>query len=221
MFDNIARNYDFLNHFLSAGIDISWRRKLIRELKKHQPEKIIDIATGTADLSIMAAQNGINDIVGIDISVEMLKVGNEKVKRNKLEGKIRLLEGDAEKLDFDEGNFDAAMVSFGVRNFENLEKGLVEIKRVLKIGKPLMILEFSKPTVFPVKQFYHFYSFVILPTVGKIFSGNSSAYKYLPDSIIEFPSGNKFLDILETCGYKSSRKIPLTFGIATLYIAIK
>jgi demethylmenaquinone methyltransferase/2-methoxy-6-polyprenyl-1,4-benzoquinol methylase len=221
MFDSIARNYDFLNHFLSMGIDRYWRRKLIFELKKYQPEKIVDIAAGTADLSILAAKKGIRNITGVDLSSEMIRVGNEKIEKLNLQSLITLKEGDAENLSFNDNSFDAATIAYGVRNFENLEKGLKEISRILKQGKPLLILEFSKPDNFIIRWLYNLYSKFFIPAVGKLISGNSNAYKYLPESIKEFPSGNDFLLILKNCGYSSVRMYKLTFGISTLYIGEK
>ena len=221
MFDSIARNYDFLNHLLSLGIDVYWRRKLIFELKKYQPANIIDIACGTADLSIMAARNGFTNIIGVDLSSEMIKVGKEKVSKLNFQEKISLLEGDAENLSFKENSFDAATIAYGVRNFENLQKGLLEISRILKKGKPLLILEFSKPNNLIISWFYNIYSIVFIPVVGKLFSGNTNAYKYLPESIKDFPSGIDFLNILKSCGFTSVRMQKLTFGISTLYIGEK
>lgn len=221
MFNSIARNYDFLNHFLSMGIDVYWRRKLINELKKYQPGKIIDIATGTADLSIMAAKNGFKDITGVDLSSEMIKIGTIKVDKCNFKKEISLLEGDAENLVFENESFDAATIAYGVRNFENLQKGLTEIARILKKGKPLLILEFSKPENNFVRWCYNIYSRFFIPAAGKLISGNSKAYKYLPESIKEFPSGNEFLKILENCEFTATRMYKLTFGISTLYIGEK
>jgi len=221
MFNSIARRYDFLNHFLSFGIDYVWRKQLIRELLKFNPERVIDIATGTADLAIMAAKKGVASITGVDLSANMIEIGIQKILRKNLQNIVKLEIGDAEELDFPNNHFDAAMVAFGIRNFENLEKGLIEISRVLKDGSPLLVLEFSKPTLFPVKQFYWFYSKIVLPIAGRIISKNSSAYTYLPDSIAEFPFGTKMVEIFKNCGYEYCRYKPLTFQIATLYIGIK
>jgi len=221
MFNSIARRYDFLNHFLSLGIDIIWRKKLIRELKKFKPIKVIDIATGTADLAIMAAKQNIPFITGIDLSQNMISVGNLKVQKAGLQNAIQLEIGDAEQLNFADGFFDAAMVAFGIRNFENLENGLIEISRILKVGSPFIILEFSKPTIFPVKQFYWFYSNAILPLLGRIISKNRNAYTYLPESIANFPCGKKIIDIFVDCGFENCSFKPLAFQIATLYIGIK
>ena len=221
MFNNIARSYDFLNHFLSLGIDIIWRRRVIRELKKYKPEMILDMATGTGDLAIMAVKTGAKKIVGVDLSNQMIDVGVEKVRHRKLDKRIELVVGDAENIYRQSNTFDAAMVAFGVRNFENLEKGLQEMNRVLKVGQPLFILEFSKPTVFPVKQFYHFYSFKLLPLIGKIISKDPRAYQYLPESIQAFPSGDEFIERMKRCNFVNCRQIPLSFRIATIYIGHK
>ncbi len=221
MFNSIARNYDFLNHFLSFGIDVFWRRRLIRELKKYKPVRILDVATGTADLSIMASKIKGTEIVGVDLSSGMIEVGKEKVERMNLGDRINLLVGDAESLDLDCNSFDAAMVAFGVRNFEDLDKGLKEISAVLKDNCPLLVLEFSKPQLFVFKQLYHFYSFKILPLIGKLVSKDSSAYIYLPASINEFYSGKDFIDVMERCGYSDCRMIPLSLRIATIYIGHK
>jgi demethylmenaquinone methyltransferase / 2-methoxy-6-polyprenyl-1,4-benzoquinol methylase len=221
MFNSIARHYDFLNHFLSFGIDIIWRKRLIRELKKFNPVNVIDIATGTADLAIMAAKSGVPSITGIDLSASMVSIGSGKVLSNNLQNSIQLQIGDAEELDFADHYFDAAMVAFGIRNFENLEKGLIEISRVLKGGSPLLVLEFSKPTIFPVKQFYWMYSKVFLPFFGKIISKNKNAYTYLPESIAEFPFGDRMVDIFQRCGYENCSFKALSFQIATLYIGTK
>jgi demethylmenaquinone methyltransferase/2-methoxy-6-polyprenyl-1,4-benzoquinol methylase len=221
MFDNIAPKYDFLNHFLSMGIDKIWRKKVVNHLKKYQPEIILDIATGTGDLSITALRIKPKKVIGIDISQEMLNVGKIKIKKKGIDDKIELHKGDSENIQFEDASFDAAMVAFGVRNFENLQKGLQEIHRVLKQGKPLVVLEFSKPKIFPVKQIYNFYFKNILPFVGKIFSKDNSAYTYLPKSVQAFPEGKDFLNELKKAGFKSYKEKRLTFGIASIYIAEK
>jgi demethylmenaquinone methyltransferase / 2-methoxy-6-polyprenyl-1,4-benzoquinol methylase len=221
MFNSIARRYDFLNHLLSLGIDVIWRKRLIKELKKYNPQNVIDIATGTADLAIMAAKKGVPSVIGIDLSSNMLNIGSDKIKKEKLQNFIELQIGDAEELNFKDCTFDAAIVAFGIRNFENLEKGLSEISRVLKYGSPLLILEFSKPIVFPVKQIYWFYSKVFLPFLGRVISKDKSAYNYLPESIANFPFGKALINILENCGYDNCYFKPLTFQIATLYIGIR
>ncbi|MCK5535961.1 MAG: bifunctional demethylmenaquinone methyltransferase/2-methoxy-6-polyprenyl-1,4-benzoquinol methylase UbiE [Bacteroidales bacterium] len=221
MFDNIAVKYDFLNHFLSLNIDKIWRKKAIKELSKYQPNKILDIATGTGDLAIQALKKlPTAEIIGVDISNGMLEQGKIKLKKKNI-NQIKLEYGDSENLDFKTDTFDGAMVAFGVRNFENLNKGLSEIARVLKTGKPLIVLEFSHPQAFPIKQFYNFYSKYILPLIGKIFSKDNSAYTYLPESVKAFPSGKNFMLELEKSGFNSIKLISLSFGIASIYIGTK
>jgi demethylmenaquinone methyltransferase/2-methoxy-6-polyprenyl-1,4-benzoquinol methylase len=221
MFNSIARNYDFLNHFLSFGIDIYWRKRLITVLKKYRPKQVVDIATGTADLAIMAAKGSSMKINGIDLSEKMVETGREKVVKKKLEKQVKLEIGDAENLKHDDNMFDAGMVAFGIRNFENLEKGLTEICRVLKNGAPLLILEFSQPSAFPVKQLYRFYSYNFLPFFGRFVSRDRRAYSYLPESITDFIAGEKMISVLEGCGYSQCYYKTFTFGIATLYVAHK
>jgi len=221
MFNSIARNYDFLNHFLSLGIDIGWRKRVIKELANYSPERIIDMATGTGDLAIMAAKKLNATVMGVDLSPEMIAVGVQKIEQKDLQEKVILQVGDAEQIDFQENTFDAATVAFGVRNFEDLEKGLKDIKRVLKPSKPLIVLEFSKPTKFPIKQFYQFYSFKLLPLIGRLVSKDPRAYTYLPESIKAFPSGNDFIDVMEKCGFVNCIQIPLSARIATIYIGHK
>ncbi len=219
MFNDIAPKYDFLNHFLSAGIDIIWRRKLRRMLGRKKPKTILDIATGTGDLAIELSRLKPEKIYGVDIAVEMLEIGKDKIKKKGLSEIIELEEGDAESLRFEDDSFDAATVSFGVRNFETLQKGLVEIKRVLKPGGTFMVLEFSKPKAFPVKQLYTFYSKHILPLMGKSISKSSDAYTYLPESVEGFAEDKIFLRELEKAGYINATQRRLTFGIATIYSA--
>ena len=221
MFDSISPKYDLLNRVLSAGIDVKWRKKAIGILKKEHPQSILDIATGTGDFAIEALKTGASKIVGIDISEGMLKVGKEKMKKLGLEQQIQLEQGDSENLRFDSNDFDAITVAFGVRNFENLEKGLAEIFRVLKTNGTVVILEFSKPKRFPVRNFYNFYFKYILPFVGRVISKDKSAYTYLPESVGAFPDGKDFLNILEKTGFKSLQCIPLTFGISSIYIGKK
>ena len=221
MFDGIAGKYDFLNHFLSAGTDIIWRKNAIQLLGNHRPRKILDVATGTADLAIAASRLNPEKITGIDLSDKMLEIGQKKLIQKNLGDHIELIKGDAENLPFESNYFDAVIVGFGVRNFENLEKGLLEMKRVLKEGGVVIILEFSNPTHFPIKQLYHFYFKAILPSVGKLVSKHRSAYTYLPQSILEFPDGNDMVDILQSLGYKHCQFKPQTMGIATIYSAIK
>ena len=221
MFDNIAPKYDFLNHFLSFGIDKIWRRKAIRLLIKHSPTNILDVATGTADFAIESLKTGAQQIVGVDISEEMLGIGRTKVERLGAAHRITLHKGDAEGLGFSDNYFEAVTVAFGVRNFENLRKGLEELFRVLKPGGMVCILEFSKPVSFPVKQLYSFYSFYILPILGRLFSKDNSAYRYLPESVEKFPDGKEFLDVLKNSGFRETRQYRQTFGVATIYTAIK
>ena len=221
MFDSIAPRYDLLNRVLSGGIDQRWRRKVIREVMENRPDRVLDIATGTADLAIQAARNGVDRVVGVDISEEMLEVGRGKVRKGSLEGKITLQRGDAEKLPFSDRQFQGAMVAFGVRNFEDLAAGLSEIHRILKPGGKLVVLEFSRPSVFPVKQAYAFYSRFILPMIGRLISGDSGAYTYLPESINAFPEGEAFLQWMREAGFANLRAHRLTFGIASMYVGYR
>lgn len=221
MFNNIAHRYDFLNHFLSLGIDKLWRKKAIRILKDQHPKIILDIATGTGDFAIEALALNPDAIKGIDISDQMLEFGRRKITKLGAEKTIELLQGDSENMVFNDHTFDAVTVGFGVRNFENLEKGLSEIYRVLKKQGTLIILEFSSPQAFPVKHIYHFYFMKILPFFGKIISKDSRAYTYLPESVKAFPSGNNFLKKLHDAGFTNTNCLPLTFGIASIYTAKK
>lgn len=221
MFNNISHRYDFLNHFLSLGIDILWRKKAIRLLKKESPKHILDVATGTADLAIEALSLNPERIVGIDISDKMLAVGKKKLEKLGVDHIIQLQLGDSENLPFDDDTFDAYTVSFGVRNFENLQKGLTEMLRVLRPGGMGVILEFSKPRVFPVKQIYSFYFNKVLPTIGKVISKDKAAYTYLPESVDAFPDGKDFIDLLHQSGYKECEYKSLLFGIASIYTGKK
>lgn len=221
MFNKIAKSYDFLNHFLSFGVDVLWRRRLIQELLKYKPEYVLDVATGTADVAIMAAKKGVARIVGIDLSKEMIAVGQKKVSRKKLDPRVMLAVGDAENLCFNTDSFDAAIVSFGARNFENLNEGLLEMNRVLRSGCPILVLEFSKPTIPPFKQFFYFYSHKLLPLFGRLVSKDNRAYSYLPESIEEFVCGDEFLKVLEGCNFESCYRIPLSFERATIYVGLK
>lgn len=221
MFNNIAGKYDFLNHFLSLGIDKGWRKKAIREIQKVQPRNILDVATGTGDLAIAAAALKPDKITGVDIAEQMLAVGRTKIAEKQLEGMITLQTGDSEAMPFSDNSFDAVTCAYGVRNFENLEKGLKEMSRVMRPGGKLAILEFSKPQRFPVKQLYAFYFRYILPTLGKMVSKHSTAYTYLPQSVMAFPEGKVFCDTLTRCGFKDAKARPLTLGITTLYTATK
>jgi demethylmenaquinone methyltransferase/2-methoxy-6-polyprenyl-1,4-benzoquinol methylase len=221
MFDNIAGNYDFLNHFLSLGIDIFWRKRLVRKLQKQKPQNILDVATGTADLAIAIMKIKPFNVVGIDISNGMLEVGRKKIKQQDLEKTIQLQQADSEDLPFEDATFDAVTVSFGARNFENLQKGLSEMARVLKPGGKIYILEFSKPTLFPFKQLYDFYFKFVLPLIGKLLSKDNAAYSYLPESVKAFPHGKELNSIIENCGYTNAKNHPLTMGIASIYTAQK
>jgi demethylmenaquinone methyltransferase/2-methoxy-6-polyprenyl-1,4-benzoquinol methylase len=221
MFDNISHKYDFLNHFLSLGIDIRWRKKAIKLLKEIQPKNILDIATGTGDFAIESLSLNPDKVVGVDISEGMLSVGREKLKKRKLDDRITLESGDSEDLPFEDNKFDAIIVAFGVRNFENLEKGLAEMFRVLRPGGKVVVLEFSKPKSFPFKQFYNFYFKNILPTLGKTISKDNAAYTYLPESVKSFPDGQNFTSILDKLGFKNTVCKPLTFGISSIYTGIK
>jgi demethylmenaquinone methyltransferase/2-methoxy-6-polyprenyl-1,4-benzoquinol methylase len=221
MFDNIAPKYDFLNHFLSLGIDKLWRRKAIRILSHYKSDMLLDVATGTGDFAVAAFRLKPRKIVGFDISEQMLNVGRTKVKRLGLDHIIEFTKGDSEAMPFPEGQFDAITVAFGVRNFENLEKGISEFHRVLKPGGVAIILEFSKPRYFPMKQLYSFYFFRILPFVGRLVSKDHSAYSYLPESVMAFPDGFEFLSVLKKIGFSATSQRRLTFGIATIYVAQK
>ncbi|MFY0627987.1 MAG: bifunctional demethylmenaquinone methyltransferase/2-methoxy-6-polyprenyl-1,4-benzoquinol methylase UbiE [Reichenbachiella sp.] len=221
MFNSISKRYDFLNHFLSMGIDILWRKKAVRQLKEHQPKLILDVATGTGDLAIEALKLNPEKVIGVDISQGMLDMGIQKMKKLGFDDKIELQMGDSEQLLFDDNKFDAVVVAFGVRNFQDLEKGLADMQRVLKEGGKLVVLEFSTPTRFPMKQLYGFYFNVILPLIGKVVSSDNSAYTYLPESVADFPYGDQFTGILKKLGFKETQCIPLTFGISSIYTAIK
>lgn len=221
MFDNISGNYDLLNRVLSLGIDTIWRRKAINMLRADKPQRILDVATGTADLAIEALRLQPKEVVGVDISAGMLAHGQEKLNRRKLQDRIKLVLGDSEGLPFSDRSFDAVTVAFGVRNFENLHHGLSDIQRVLRPGGKLVVLEFSKPRVFPVKQFYAFYSRFILPAIGRLVSKDQSAYTYLPESVQAFPEGRDFLARLEAAGFANNREKRLTFGICSIYVGQK
>jgi len=222
MFDNIARRYDFLNRLLSLGIDKIWRKKAIDQLKDLQLKYMLDVATGTADVALeMARRLRPDKIVGLDISTEMLHFGREKVAKQGWSEVIELVQGDSENLPFQDNTFDAITVAFGVRNFENLERGLAEMNRVLKPGGRLVVLEFSKPTAFPFRQLFQFYFKNILPLIGRWTSQDSRAYRYLFESVQVFPEGASFLNILQKTGYKSSQCTPLTLGVCSIYTAEK
>ena len=221
MFNGIAPRYDLLNHLLSMGIDKSWRRKAMRELEGGRRGTVLDIACGTGDFSIEALRHGVERVVGADISENMLAVAREKAREKGLEDRLEFRYGDSENLDFEDGTFDAVTVAFGVRNFEHLERGLAEMCRVLRPGGKVVVLEFSTPERFPMKQLYRFYFKQILPRVGGLVSGDRKAYEYLPASVFAFPQGDRFLQIMRSCGYKNVAQRRLTFGIASLYTGEK
>jgi len=221
MFNNISAKYDFLNHFLSLGIDKLWRRRAIKELKSLKPKRMLDIATGTGDFALEALKINPHNIIGVDISEGMLKVGMEKMKSKEVDHIISLRLGDSENLPFENEVFDAITVGFGVRNFENLEKGLSEMLRVLKPGGKAVVLEFSKPKTFPIKQLFSFYSNYFIPFFGKLFSKDQRAYSYLPESVKVFPEGQAFRDILIQVGFENVASFTVSGGIATIYSGTK
>jgi len=222
MFNDIAFKYDFLNRFLSAGIDKGWRKKAIRELKSLNPQLVLDVATGTGDVAIMTHQAlHPTKIIGIDISEGMLALGRQKIEKLALTQSIELFTGDSETIKFDANYFDAVTVAFGVRNFQYLEKGLLEMLRVLKPGGKLVVLEFSKPSFAPVKAFYKFYMNVIGPSISKLFGSNKAAYQYLNDSVQAFPEGQTFLNLMNEAGFTQTYLIKLSLGICTIYCGSK
>lgn len=220
MFDNIAPKYDLLNHVLSMKIDVIWRNKLVEMLKQDKPELVLDVATGTGDLAITVQKGTGANVVGLDLSQQMLNVGIEKIKKQNLDNKITMQKGDAEQLPFEDNKFDGVTVAFGVRNFENLEKGLAELRRVVKENKSIYILEFSKVEGF-LGPFYMFYFKNILPAIGRLVSKDNRAYSYLPDSVKAFPFGEKMKTILLNTGFKKVEYKKLSLGIATIYKATK
>ena len=221
MFDNVSNNYDFLNRIMTFGIDIKWRKKVVAIVREKNPEIILDIATGTGDFAIMLSKLKPKKIIGLDISKGMLDVGIKKIKEKNLEGLIEMVLADSEKIPFENDSFDAITVGFGVRNFENLDKGLQEIHRVLKPNGIFVVLETSQPEKFPVKQLFNFYSKYMIPTLGKFFSKDKRAYTYLPQSAAIFPYGKRFNNILEKNGFNNATNHPLTFGAASIYTATK
>lgn len=222
MFNNISPKYDLLNRMMTMRIDIIWRKKAIRSLLPLAPQLILDVATGTGDFAIESIQIlKPKKIIGVDISQGMLEVAKEKIKKKGLESQFEVALGDSEKLQFEDNTFDAVTVAFGVRNFENLEKGLSEIHRVLKPGGKAIILELSNPTAFPVKQLFHLYFHKMVPAMGKIISKDSSAYTYLPESVAKFPDGKRFAAITDKVGFKETKVKPQTFGFCTIYEATK
>ena len=221
MFDTISGNYDGLNRVISFGIDIKWRKKVLKLVAEKNPQAILDIATGTGDLAILMAQTRATEIIGADISEGMMEVGRKKVAEKGLDSRIKLVYGDSENLPFEDNYFDAITVAFGVRNFETLEKGLAEILRVLKPNGIFVILETSVPTKFPYKQGYNFYSKYLLPLIGRMFSKDRSAYAYLSESASVFPHGEALNNILRKIGFIEVKNMPQTFGVATIYSASK
>ena len=221
MFNNISKRYDFLNHFFSMGIDKLWRRRAIKMLGECSPKKIIDIATGTGDFAIAALKLNPEEVIGVDISQGMLDVGIAKMKKKGVDDVIKMKLGDSEDLPFEDHYFDGLTVGFGVRNYQNLEKGLGEMLRVIKPEGKAIILEFSKPKKFPVKHFFNFYSKYIIPFLGKKISKDGRAYEYLPESVAAFPEGNEFVEIMKSVGYKNVRARRVSGGIATIYSGSK
>lgn len=221
MFDTISKEYDGLNRVISFGIDVKWRKKVVDIVSKTHPNRILDIATGTGDLAINLAKTDATEIIGLDISDGMLEVGRKKIQNKNLGDKIKMVLGDSENLPFDANTFDAITVAFGVRNFEDLEKGLSEIFRVLKPQGTFVILETSVPTKSPFKQGYKVYTKHILPTIGKLFSKDRVAYSYLSESASVFPYGEALNNILRKIGFSNVKDLPQTFGVATIYTAIK
>lgn len=222
MFDNISENYDGLNRVISLGSDIKWRKKVIKMVGDTKPNAILDIATGTGDLAIQFAEStNAEKIVGLDLSEGMLSIAKKKVSGKPISQKIEFIQGDSEALPFEDNTFDAITVSFGIRNFENLEIGLSEILRVLKSNGIFVVLETSVPSKFPFKQGYNLYSKNILPLIGKVFSKDKVAYKYLSESASTFPHGEKLNNILGEIGFKNVENHPQTFGVATIYKATK
>lgn len=221
MFDNISESYDGLNRIISLGIDVKWRKKVVQLVAKTNPETILDIATGTGDLAILMAGTSAKKIIGLDLSAGMLEVGKKKIKEKNLSDKIEMVLADSENIPFPDNHFDAITVSFGIRNFETLEKGLAEIYRVLKPKGIFVILETSVPTKFPYKQGYTFYTKYVLPVLGKLFSKDNSAYGYLSESASKFPFGEALNNILRKVSFTECKAMPQTLGVATIYTATK
>lgn len=221
MFDNISKRYDFLNHFLSLGIDKLWRRKAVRQLKDLRPKRILDLATGTGDFAIAALKLNPDEVIGVDISQGMLDMGIQKMKKRGHDKIVKMQLADSEELPFEDASFDALTVGFGVRNYENLEKGLSDMLRIIRPGGKAVILEFSKPKKFPIKQVFGFYSKRVIPFLGKLISKDKRAYAYLPESVEAFPEGKDFETIMTKLGYKEVNSILLSGGIATIYMGLK
>ncbi len=221
LFNSIARHYDLLNHLLSGGIDLYWRRRAVEQLREIRPKRILDVATGTGDFAVAATRLGPEEIVGIDISEEMLRIAEVKLQKKNLNNVIHIKSGDAEHIDGTDGSFDAAMVAFGVRNFEDLETGLREMRRSVRPGGMVLVLEFSKPKAFLLRQLYFFYFLNVLPHIGRLLSRNKGAYRYLPESVLRFPEGEEFIAILRRVGFTQTYQVRMTFGIATAYVGVK
>ncbi len=221
IFNDIAPKYDLLNHLLSLNIDKGWRKKAMKHIGENQKGRLLDVACGTGDFSIAAYHSGVDRVTGIDISANMVEVGRKKIRELGLDNHIDLQLGDSERINFDAGTFDVVTVAFGVRNFEHLERGLKEMCRVLKPGGKVIILEFSMPVHFPMKQLYRFYFRHVLPVVGGWISGNKGAYTYLPESVMKFPQGEVFLKILTHCGFRNAIQQKLSAGIASIYVGEK
>lgn len=221
IFNDIAPKYDLLNHLLSMNIDKGWRRKAMQYIGEKEKGHLLDVACGTGDFSIAASRAGVKEVTGIDISANMVEIGRKKVHELGLDNRIDLRSGDSEEMEFEDGRFDVVTVAFGVRNFEHLELGLKEMQRVLRPGGKVIILEFSMPEHFPMKQLYKFYFRYILPTLGGWISGNKGAYTYLPESVMKFPQGQTFLNIMKNCGFEDPMQRKLSFGIASLYVGKK
>ncbi|PID69714.1 MAG: bifunctional demethylmenaquinone methyltransferase/2-methoxy-6-polyprenyl-1,4-benzoquinol methylase UbiE [Flavobacteriales bacterium] len=221
MFDKVSGNYDSLNRLMTFGLDIKWRKKVVKIISKKNSQYILDIATGTGDFAIMLAKLHPKKIIGLDLSAGMLAVGKKKIKAKNLSHLIEMVQGDSENLPFEDNTFDAITVGFGVRNFENLDKGLQEIYRVLAPNGIFVVLETSQPEKFPVKQGYKFYAKYVIPTLGKLLSKDKRAYEYLPESAAAFPYGEKFNNILRKNGFNNTSNQPLTFGVASIYTATK
>tara|TARA_B110000483_G_scaffold91590_1_gene113054 strand:- start:4490 stop:5221 length:732 start_codon:yes stop_codon:yes gene_type:complete len=221
MFDTISNEYDDLNRVISFGIDIKWRDKVVQIISKKNPTNILDVATGTGDLAINLIKTNASQIIGLDISEGMLDVGRKKILKKQLDNTIEMVVGDSENLPFDDNSFDAITVAFGVRNFENLETGLAEIIRVLKPNGLFVVLETSIPVKFPFKQGYYIYTKYLLPLIGRLFSKDKLAYRYLSESASKFPYGQAFNNILKKTGFIDCKALAQTFGVATIYSATK
>jgi demethylmenaquinone methyltransferase/2-methoxy-6-polyprenyl-1,4-benzoquinol methylase len=221
LFDSIAYRYDLLNHLLSGGMDFYWRRKAVECLRDVAPQRIVDVATGTGDFALAALRLHPREVIGVDIAEQMLAIGRNKIERKGLQNVIALRSGKAEQLDLADNSVDASIVAFGARNFEDLSKGLYQMRRVLRPGGRIVVLEFSRPGRFPFKQIYFFYFRHILPLVGRLISKNREAYTYLPDTVMRFPEGEEFVGILRSIGFRDVRQQRLTFGVATIYTGDK